>query len=289
MIRTVYQQSRQTIATDTTYVSFAFLMTICRTLVLFFMVINNISIRVSYVTNDQVSVTNMMIQQAFELVSTSIWWLLIAVTVIVLLGYGLLYPIGEASMIAYLDQSWDSKSSLKAFGIWSARFFPMFEFASLNLWFSFLTWTFAIGRLYVTWVLDSVLIIWFLIIWAITILCMYRARAYVKILIVTKNMSVGDAISASIVLSGANVWQTIKAIIIGYFLQVRFLLNLCIVLLFMIGIAYGIVVYGLIESARVTTLVYIIFFGMLIAVSYINAIIEAFFMTYRYHVYKSIS
>jgi len=289
MIRTIYEQARHIVATDATYINFAFLMTICRTLVLFFMVISNLSLRITFATDDKVSLINIMIQQALILVSTSIGWLLIAVTIIVLLGYGLLYPIWEASMIAYLDQPEGHKHSFKAFGTGSQSFFPMFEFAWLNLWFSFLTRTFAIGRLYVTWVLDSIFIIWFLIIWATTILCMYRARAYVKILIVTESMSVSQAISASINLSSAHVWTTFKAIIIGYFLQVRFLFNLCIVLWLMIGIAYATVSYKLIESQRITTLIYIVFFCMLIAVSYINGIIEAFFMTYRYKVYKSIS
>ncbi len=287
MIRSVYQKARELVSQDATYISFAFVMTVCRTLVLFFMVINNLSLWVSYWTKDQFSLTNTMIEYALRLLDNA--WLtaiLVVLTVIVLLWYGLLYPVGEASMISYLHQ--EHKNPLKAFASWVSRFFPMFEFSGLNLWFSYLTLTFAIGRFYVSGVLDSIFIISFLVLRGVTILGMYRARAYVKILIVTQWMSVWDAISESIRLSSKNVRTTIKAIIVWYYLQVRFLLNLSIVLIGMIGLAYLMIAQWRVESQWITTTIYVVFFVMLIVASYINAIIEAFFMTYWYKVYESL-
>lgn len=71
MIRTVYQEACDLVANDVTYISFAFFMTVCRTLVLFFMVVNNLSLWVSYSTQDQISLTNTMIEYALRLLDNA--------------------------------------------------------------------------------------------------------------------------------------------------------------------------------------------------------------------------
>ncbi|MFZ2911793.1 MAG: hypothetical protein WAZ75_01790, partial [Candidatus Absconditicoccaceae bacterium] len=73
------------------------------------------------------------------------------------------------------------------------------------------------------------------------------------------------------------------------FLMIRFLINAIVVMGIPFLIVYIAIRLNVIESKVVGYVIAISVVVLLFLMAYINAIIEAFFMTYRYKVYKSIT
>jgi hypothetical protein len=102
-----------------------------RTLIIFFMIVNNLSGLLTFLFGESWSVVNIILDYFTRLLTDSgITAFFIVIAILIGLGYGIMYPIGEASMISYLHQG--EKRSWSAFLQGLSRFFPMFEFASLN-------------------------------------------------------------------------------------------------------------------------------------------------------------
>lgn len=86
-----------------------------------------------------------------------------------------------------------------------------------------------------------------------------------------------------------NFSTTLKFVGIGLLLQLRFLINIIILIGVPILLVRGAVEFNLINSIYTTSIIYAALGGIIMLIAYTNAIIEAFFMTYWYKVYKIIS
>jgi len=212
---------------------------------------------------------------------------LIISIIILLIGYAILYPIGQAALIHYLR---DQKFSIRdALAKGATTFFPMFEFSALAGTFSISTFIFIVIRLFMLDIVDSILVRVIFGIWGICILVATILWPYSRYIIVVEKMSMYDAIKRSAFYAVRNLRQTTKFVLLELLLLIRFLVNIVLV----VGIPF-VVMYiaswlNIINSATVGVIVIVISVGLLLITAYVNGIIEAFFAAYRYKIYKKIT
>lgn len=210
----------------------------------------------------------------------------IFVIILVLIWYFLLPPVAEASLIYYLE----SKKVWKALKVWLKKFFPMFEFHWIISIFSFLAFFIVLSRVYILWILINPLIITILVFWFIAIIIQSILLPYVKFLIVLENLPIKEAIKKSINLSLENLWLTFKFVIINYLLYLRFIINTLLIIglpIFILRII-STVIKNLGENTFFRYFFYTSIVLWILLTTYINWIIEAFFITYWYKVYEHI-
>lgn len=215
----------------------------------------------------------------------TVW--IIVIVAIVFLGYSLLYPVWEASLIHYLNDG--TKKIWKALWKWINDFFVMFEFEALTFSFSFFTYAITLLRMFMLNILDNTFVIILIVIWWAAVLFATILRSYAKFAIVIEWQQVFGAIKRSVYLTFLNFWTTIKFVIIQIFLTVRFLVNAIVIMWVPFLIIYVSIWLDVIESKIVSYVIAVSIILMLILMAYINAIIEAFFVTYWYRVYQTIS
>jgi len=212
--------------------------------------------------------------------------LFVIVIIILLIGYSLVYPIGQAAIIHYLrDQKFSIRDALSK-GI--TTFFPMFEFSVLAGTFSISTFVFIVIRLFMLDIADNVLIrIVFSIRW-LSILTATLLWPYARYVIVIEKLGMYDAIKRSAFYAIRNLWQTTKFVMLELLLLLRFLINIVLVIGIPFGLMYVASWFNIIDSKTVGTIIVIISIGLLLGTAYVNGIIEAFFATYWFKIYKKI-
>lgn len=210
----------------------------------------------------------------------------VVIVIIGIIGYELLYPFGQWAMIYYLEN--DNNKLSKAIGQWLDKFFPMFEFINLAMMLGAVTVLTTILRLISLEIIWNPIVIILMSIWWICALVTAILRPYVKYALTLKNMNLSDALKYSAKLSTQNLGITLKFLLLEWVLLIRFIINLLLIL----GIPLLIIYLASIMNIlwKVThTIVTIVAISLIVICAYLNAIIEAFFTTYRYKVYKHIS
>lgn len=216
------------------------------------------------------------------------WWVLVALIVlwvILLIWYSLLPPIWDAAMIFYVSdrEKWWTAS------LWSGitRFFPMFEFnATLSL-LNLVTWWILATRLYVLDVLNLLTIALLIMRFLVILLAMFFLP-YTKFIITLDDTKYFEAMKQSMVLTLRNMWITFKFVLINLFLYVRFIINIAIVIGIPIWLIYLASKLDFADSWWFQTVVIIISIALVALTAYINGIIEAFFISYRWRVYEKV-
>lgn len=205
--------------------------------------------------------------------------------IIILIGYSLLPPIGEAAMITYINS--DHKSWTLSFGSWVNKFFPMFEFNATMALFSIVWWGASFSRLWMMDILNflTITLMW---LWLLAIILALILLPYTKFLITLDGYKYFDAMKQSVALAARHFWVTIKFVVINMFLYVRFLINIIIVVGIPMWLIYLASRYNIADADRFGTLVVFVVVTFILLTAYINGIIEAFFLTYRAKVYASI-
>ncbi len=216
-------------------------------------------------------------------------WLIVIfliIVVIALVGYFILPPIGEAAMIYYLDDP--EKRGTLSFAKGMYKFFPMFEYNALVSVVNALTFFVVVTRMYVLGILRHWFSITILVLWISVILFVSFLLPYTRLLIALENEDFFPAMRKSGWMSVRNFSTTVKFVIISFMLYARFIVNIVIVvwiplLLIWVGTWLGL---DKIEFLQVVFIAIIVW--LILLVSYIEGIIEAFVMTYWYKVYKHI-
>lgn len=212
--------------------------------------------------------------------------LTIILVVIVIIWYFLLHPIGDAAIVSALENP--DQSTFKSFLKGSGKFFPMLEYSGLSTPFGIFTFLTVLLRLYLMDIFDSVFVNIVTVIWGVVVLFSSLCRSYARIIIALEGCAVFDAIKKSTVLAINNLGLSFKLMILEIVLLLRFfvigLLIIGIPLLF-ISIA---VWMDAIANPFVENIIWILAIFLLLFVSYLNCIAEAFFLTYWYHAYKAI-
>jgi hypothetical protein len=221
-----------------------------------------------------------IIQNLLSIVSP---WYYILIVLVLIIGYLLLPPIGDAAIINYLHSSKKSGSIALTKGIFS--FFPMFEYNSMITFFQMSMLVIMVARLFTMDILSNVLVLTVLLIWFISVLGVSLFLWFTKFFIVLEWQWPIQACKSSFMLSMKYILTVLKFVIINYMLDLRFLLNLLLLVGIPLLMVYISDQFHMLDSDFFTGWIYIMFVILFILVSYINSIVEAFFTTYRYNLY----
>lgn len=208
-------------------------------------------------------------------------WLIIA------FWYAILHPVWEAAMIIYLDewrQQW-TLSLTKGF----SRYFPMVELNSALGLFSMMTVIYWAFRLQSEWILNSFFGYSFIIMWWTVTLFTMVFFSYSKILVSIEGMSFFDSLKESTKLATQHFGITLQFTIITFLLSIRFIINIAIIIWVPLLIIYLWSLVGLDEVKWLQYVFIVWVIGLLLLIIYIEGIIEAFFITCRWKVYKQIT
>lgn len=284
MQQNILQEAYQQVIEDETFINITTITTFLHSLIYVALIFNVANRRVNNIFGVGIEITQVF-QYLFKLFFSHDRLTFVILGFVLLVGYTLIYPIGEATMITYLDSEHKRASKSLIGGL--KKFFPMFEFSALNgIGFNILSFFSITGIVYSAWVLDNWMSLYALGIWFLFILTLTVFRPYVKFCIVLEDMNVTDAIKKSTSLAMGNFSLTLRFLIITFLLRFRFILNT----IFIIGIPLLLVYIALqknrINTQRVDTVIYGTVAVLFIITAYINGIIEAFFMTYRFKLYK---
>lgn len=216
--------------------------------------------------------------------SLNIRWVIVAFILIVIIGNFRVYPIGEASIIYYIKS--EKKKLTSAIHQGLKKFFPMLEFQTLGGFLGIYTIITIITRMRVMGILDNIVIKIILTIRVSLSLFTIFFRPYIKYYIVIHNLPVFDAFKKSVSLTFANIGLTFKGVIFEMLLTLRFFINAAIMVGVPLGLIYIAVFFNIIDHARVETLIRGIAGLLLLLITYINGIFEAFFTSYRYKIFQ---
>lgn len=284
----ILKQAVKQISTDTKFIRLATITTFIHSLLFLIYVVYVVS---NVITTMQWKTGNQFLELIQSLSLVQIWWsgtmaLLIIVWLILLIGYAILPPIGEAAMIYYLDNP--KKQWTLSLWKWVTKFFPMFEFDAAVNFVSFGMFAFAISRMYIIGILENPLTqILVGMRWCIVV-CASILLPYTRFVITLEDEWFFDAMKRSAQLAINHIGITIKFLVINVFLFARFIINIAL----LIGIPL-LFVYILgnnsLENELVQIFLIIIVLALFMLTAYINGIIEAFFNTYWYILYTRIT
>lgn len=217
--------------------------------------------------------------------STEVWVILIIIGIALLIWYSILPPIWEAAMIYYVDS--EHKSGSLSLGKGTGRFFPMFEFNATMTFLSIIAWVIAASRFYAMDILN-VLTISLLVMWWLIVLLAMILLPYTKFIITLENKNYFAAMRSSMGLAIRNLGTTLRYVGINIFLYLRFFLNIVIVIGIPLGMLWFASRFDVADTTLFQTIVIIVLISLIAFTAYINGIIEAFFISYRWRVYKKI-
>lgn len=282
--QTILKESFHEISTDTKFIRLATITTFVHSLLFL--------LYLAYLISNIISKMQGTDNQFFAIINTYAtltdvnMTLLIVLWLILLVGYGLLPPVGEASMIHYLDNP--KKQGTVSLWRWFAKFFPMFEFDAATSFLQVIVYFIALSRMYVMGIMDSTLVQILIVIWWIIVLWVIFLLPYARFLITLEDYSFFEALKKSVSLSVQHFSITSKFVIVDMLLHLRFVVNILIIVGIPLWLMYladraGITSSGLIQSIFLTIVIL-----LFLLTAYITGIIEAFFFSYWYKVYKHI-
>lgn len=287
MFKRILRDSITKIVEDTRLIRLSFLVTFCHFISIVYLIVWNINNLLTYRYEKWIPMSKALEYILNRSQDNNMTVAIIIVVAIIFIWYSLLYPIWESAMIHYLDKEW--QRTWKVIWKWVNDFFVMFEFEAMMFSFGIFTYLITTLRMFMLNILDNSFIIILIIIWWVVVLLATILWSYAKFIIVLEWQNVFSAIKRSASLTIMNFGTTIKFVVIQLFLMIRFLINAIVVMGIPFLIVYIAIWLNVIESKIVWYVIAISVIVLLFLMAYINAIIEAFFMTYRYKVYKSIT
>lgn len=287
MFKQILRNSITKLSEDTKLIRLSFIVSFCHFVSVVYLIVWNINNLLTYRYESGIPMSQALEYLVNRSQENNMTVIIIVIVAIIFLWYSLLYPVWQSALIHYLNKDWQKVS--KAIGKWMNDFFVMFEFEAMMFSFSIFMYMITILRVFMLNILDSTFVIILIIIWWIVVFLATVLWSYVKFVIVLEGKNVFSAIKRSSYLTIMNFGVTIKFIIIQLFLTIRFLVNAIIVMWIPFLIVYISIWLNIIESKFVWYMIAISIVILIIFMAYINAIIEAFFMTYRYKVYTAIT
>jgi len=213
------------------------------------------------------------------------WYILLAIVVLIIIFYVFFPPIAEGALITYLDKK---KWIWSSIWLWFTKFFPMFELHWFISLFSFLWLFIIVSRLYMTDMLGNVFVWTFVVIWLIITIFLNFSIFYAKYLIILDWYATFDAIKQSMKLTFLNLWKTWKYFKLYLLLYLRFLINVIILIWFPIIVLFLFLKLNVWSIELVKYSIYVIMGFLFFLTAYINWIVEAFFISMWYNIFKEI-
>lgn len=284
MIKKIIKDSINILLSKPKLIRLAFLTTFGHTIYRSYLVayfLNNI-IRTKYEAG--VEISEALLYLITKIQEFNIIGIIITVIAIVIIWNFLIYPIWGASIIYFIKD--EGKSLAKA--IWKGikKFFVMFEFNGLGFAFGWYTLITIAIRLRIMGVLDNIILKILLVLWWIIVLFATIFWPYAKYYIICKNNGVFDAIKNSIYLALTNIGLTLKGILFEMVLLLRFIINAIVVIGVPLILIYVAVFFNIIDNQLVEIIIWITTGVVILLISYINGIFEAFFSNYRFKLFE---
>jgi len=211
---------------------------------------------------------------------------IIIVWISLIIWYSVLPPIWEWAMIYYLNNP--RKKWTASLGKWMTKFLQMFEFDAAISFFNIVIFLAAVSRIYIMDIWSNFLVVTLMIIRLCIILMAEFLLPYTRFFIALENMKFFDAMKQSMQTAIEHFNITFKFIIVDIILHLRFIINIIIVFGIPLWLMYLGTWIGIADVWVVQIIFLLIIIALFLITAYINGIIEAFFTTYRYKVYKHI-
>ena len=211
---------------------------------------------------------------------------IIAVLVIIV-WYLRLYPIGQASIVYALHEP--KNSNMTSFMKWMNRFFPMLEYWGLSIPFWLFTFATVLIRVYLMDIYDNIVVQFMIWIWWITVILATMLWQYAEIIIALEWCPVFDAIKKSTRVAASNIGLSFKLMLVELILVLRFFIIWAIIVWIPLWLVYIAVWLDILNNSFVEGIIWIVCWGLLLVLWYINCIIEAFFITYWYKAYMALT
>jgi len=278
MFKKIIEKTIHIISNNTKIVRFSFITSFFHSIYVMIMVLLGINSVINAKYNKWISYNHIFSFLKWDLS------IVIIIAIIGFIGYEFIYPIGQAAIINYLN-SWQ-KNIWKAIWKWIEKFFVMFEFNNLLRLFSLVTFWTTILRLAYLDILNNFFVFILLSIRWICVLSATFIRPYTKYTINIEWLNLSDAIKRSTKLAIQNIWITIKFVILEFFLMFRFIFGTLVIIGVPLLIIYITTSLNINNTKLVEIMIYTTVILLWLITTYINGVIEAFFATYRYKVYK---
>lgn len=279
MFKKIIEESIQFISNNTKVIRLAFITSFFHSLTILALIANNINNLIKTKFNGGISYTSVFDYIKHER------WLVIIIIIVGAIGYELIYPIWQASLVHFIKWWWKKIWTSISKGI--EKFFVMFELNNLVTIFAWTTFLMTILRFGILEIASNTFIIIILWIWFFFVIFAGLFRPYINYAINLEDMNLYDAMKRSVNLTIHNFWITLKFVLLQIILLFRFIINIAIVLgipILLVFLASSLNILG--KVTNIIIIVTLIF--LVIGTAYINGIIEAFFATYRYKVYERI-
>ena len=284
-IKEAAQEAFETVSNDTKFVRLTTITTIIHSIIFLLYVSFNVYRVIAQAEWSETSFSGILTTFG-DIFTVSNISLLIGLWLLLAIGYILLPPIWEASLIVYTAS--ENKRGSRSLAKWLTHFFPMFEFNGIITWFTPIIFIIFLSRFWMLDLLDNALIL--VVIWLrwLIVLMVSIFLPFTRFFIVLENMKPFDAMKQSMNLALQNFGIVIRATILQYVLSTRFIINILLFLGLPLIILYTATQFDISNSWPVTTIVIVVSVLMWLLTAYINGIIEAFFIALRYRLFAQL-
>ena len=238
----------------------------------------------------------------FEVMNDILWFFfsnglhvgLLIIAVIWFLGYVVIYPLGFVMMIRRLEGKWQTMGEIYASSL--AKYFPLVVVTSFQYWFTLSSMHITLlVRWWYRWLYETGFVTALIVLLMIMVVLFSFLSPYTEYVVVTEDLpgtpdeQARKAVKRSAFLTIKRPWLTLRFLLVGILLQLRVVVNVLIVFGVPFGITYLITESALLPYDVARIVMYAIGWLLGIGVLYANGIIDAFFTTYRFTLYKRVS
>lgn len=214
----------------------------------------------------------------------------LGIAIVVFLAYSIIYPIGQAAIIYYLNEKNNAKKSIrKALQEGKKDFFPMFEFGIASLILSPTVYRLAVLKIMVSGWFHWSRTILLLILWFLLMMVVNALKVHTRYIMTLEKKWLYDAIIKSCMLSMKDIKESFKYIRIQTILLINFTFNLILIYAIPLLFIYLAIVFNIIQYWGVKWTVYGLFFFWILFGAYASSIVRAFFAYFWQEIYHKMS
>ncbi|MFA7298083.1 MAG: hypothetical protein WC010_00330 [Candidatus Absconditabacterales bacterium] len=211
----------------------------------------------------------------------------IGIAIVLFITYSLIYPLGQAAIIHYLNDK--NRSIRKALRKGKKDFFPMFEYGFISLIISPTVYWIALLKITVSGGLHGSFTIFLLILRFGVMSLVNCLKIYTRYIITLEGKGLYDAILKSCDLSFKHIKESFNYIKKQNILIFKFSFNMIIILAIPILLIYLSIVFNIIQYNGVKRTVYGLFFISIVFGSYASSMVRAFFAYFWQEIYNNIN
>jgi len=200
-------------------------------------------------------------------------WVII-ISILLFVAYSIVYPIGQAAIIYYLNDK--DKSIKNALRKGRAIFFPMFEYGILSLMISPTVYRLAVLKVAVSGGFHSSFTIFLLLFWFVAMTVINGLKVFTRYIMTIEGKWPYEAVIQSCNMSFKYFKETLKYLRIQTNLIVNRSFNIFVILLIPIILIYLSIVFNIIQYPAVKRSVYGLFFLGILFGSYASSMVRAF-------------